>query len=73
MVLKGSEVVAVGLSEFVFQSQTYPAGGASFDESASRKGSVACQIERVVDPVGAMAPRATGSGSDTPRAGMLSR
>jgi hypothetical protein len=73
MVLKGAEVVAVGLSEFVFQSPTCPAGDAFFDESASRKSSVACQIERVMESGGSMAPRAAGSGPDAPRAGMLSR
>ncbi|WP_093517257.1 hypothetical protein [Stigmatella erecta] len=60
IVLKGAEVVAVGLSEFVFQSPTCPAGSAAFDASASKRGTVDCQVERAMEPGGSMTPRAAG-------------
>ncbi len=60
MVLKGAEVLAVGLSEFVFQSPACPAGSAAVDESASKRGTVDCQIERAMEPGGSMTPRAAG-------------
>lgn len=65
VVLKGAEVLAIGLSEFVFQSQPCPPGSAAFDPGVSGSGAVDCQIERAMEPGGSMAPRSAGKPADT--------
>jgi hypothetical protein len=50
LLLKGAEVVAIGVSEWVFQNATCPAWSDAAFGSAIGRRSVACQIEGVAEP-----------------------